>query len=183
MSTVSWKPYPRRLTRRCSCRRRRSLRSLSPSQLSASIVGQLVTIEEKHTVLAFALAPLATPLLWWLCFGVTGSQSIPGALGGLALVVASSAPWTYGVTVAVGLPIYLAITKWSQLRLWHPIIIGTALGSIVFPLADRALIGVSAVLFGALLGGVSGTAFWVLWRCPTRRCSGPGRRLRSEPGR
>jgi hypothetical protein len=146
-------------------------------------VGQLVTTEEKHTVLAFALAPLATPLLWWGCLGVAGTENILDALGGLALVIVSSARWIYGVTLAVGLPIYLGITKWSRLRLWHPILLGGTLGCIILPQVDGGLVGVSAVLFGALLGCVSGGAFWLLWRCPTRRCSGPGPRLRSEPGR
>jgi hypothetical protein len=146
-------------------------------------VGQPVTSETKHTVLAFAVAPLTTPLLWWLSFGFVSSDKLSGALGDVAFVVVSCAPVVYGVTLGVGLPIYLVIEKWSRLRFWHPILVGTLLGSVVFPLASRALAGLSSALFGALLGGASGSAFWFIWRCPTRRCSGPGPRLRSEPGR
>jgi hypothetical protein len=142
-----------------------------------------VTIEVKRTVLAFAVAPLATPLVWWLVFELRGSWSVAERLGGLALVVVSAAPVIYAVGIALGVPVYLAISRWSQLRLWHPVVFGTVIGGIVMPRVEPVHGGAKAVFVGAMLGAVSGGVFWFIWRCPTRRCSGSGPRLRSEPGR
>jgi hypothetical protein len=130
-----------------------------------------VTIERKRTVLAFALAPLTAPLLWWAVFLAYESQNFSEALGELAFVIVGSVPIIYGAALGVGVPLYLVIEKWSRLRFWHPVLIGSVAGGAAYWLWVGRQGGLFSLLSGAVLGAASGTCFWLIWRCPTRRCS------------
>jgi len=147
-----------------------------------SIIGQPVSVEERNPRLAFALAPLTAPLIWWVVFAARDVHGIADALGGLLLVIIASLPFTYGAALLLGLPLYVAIVRRSHLRMWHPITAGIVFGAMVFWLCTSMQGGLEAFAFGSILGGTSGTVFWLIWRCPTRRGSGPGSRLLPKAG-
>jgi hypothetical protein len=120
-----------------------------------------------RAIRAFALAPLAAPLLWWAELLVTRQSGAKGpidAVGGLLLILTSASPWIYGSAVVVGVPAYWAIQRWSRLRAWHVILIAAGLGGTVFPLTCAGPATREMVLTGASVGAASGGAFWLLWR-------------------
>ena len=147
-----------------------------------------------RTVVAFLLAPLATPLTIWLAFTVfylTGFGWFAGkrydlVLGNVRMWCKVATPLAYAMTLVGGIPATLVFRKrgWTGLR--HFVALGTVLGVLPFlavdgyfavvQLARRAhkiemvfpwlLIGM-----GALCGICSATAFWCLAIYPKRKQS------------
>lgn len=112
---------------------------------------------------AFVLAPLIVPILWAPVLGLTWTAGPMHVFEEVGLVVVSSLPFIYAAAILIGLPIYSVIQRRSQLRIWHPMVVGMVLGAVMLPLSERQLGHTVAV--GASLGFAAGTLFWVLW-CP-----------------
>ena len=126
-----------------------------------------MTADRRRTILAFLTAPLAAPLLWWalqLVRGDSGATGVLDALSGLALITLVAMPFAYGATLLLGLPVYLMIQRWSKLRPWHPVLVGAALGAVVFPLTHRLPVTLEMMLIGMALGTAVGATFWWLFR-------------------
>jgi hypothetical protein len=110
-----------------------------------------------RTMLAFALAPLVPPSLFW---AVTN-----GNLDSyLAFVTVGALVWTYPLTLVIGVPSYFLITRHATLRLRHVLAISAAVG---FFAVGVVTVSVVASLFGAALGLSAGITFWVIWCRPS----------------
>src|ERR1043165_7002219 len=92
-----------------------------------------------HTLRAFLLAPLIVPVLWSLVLGLNWRQGPSHVLGEVGVVVVSSLPFIYGAVLLAGAPAYWLIRCRWQLKLWHPIVIGSALGAAVLPMAEPVI--------------------------------------------
>jgi hypothetical protein len=126
-----------------------------------------MTDRQKRSIRAFVAAPLVAPILWWALILIRRQSGATGpldALGGLELITLVALPYTYGAALLVGLPVYLAIQRWSKLRAWHPFLAGAVLGALVFPQTDRLPITAEKILLGTALGTAVGVTFWWLWR-------------------
>jgi len=126
-----------------------------------------MSTEARRAIRAFVLAPLAAPLLWWasiLVLGQSGAKGFVNALGGLLLIILTALPWIYGSAIAVGIPSFLAIRRWSRLRAWHPPVIATCIGALVSPFTSAIPTTLRMLLTGGALGAGSGVAFWLLYR-------------------
>src|SRR6266496_3758435 len=123
--------------------------------------------DTRTAIRAFAIAPLLVPVLWWIRMLVSGHSGAKGpidAFGGLVFIVIAAAPWIYGSAVVVCVPSLWAIRRWSQLRPWHPILIGGCLGLIVYPMTYAIPTTVDMLLSGAVMGASAGGLFWLLYR-------------------
>lgn len=122
-------------------------------------------------VLVFIAAPLGTSAVAIFCaFVIYGSWSPAGPIVFISLV--------YGcpLTIIFGVPLYFIFKKQSWLRFWQ-VVLGGSLGGAVFPLgisllswnsgAD-VLVTISPtvlyplVLYGAILGAIFGSIFWLV---------------------
>jgi hypothetical protein len=114
---------------------------------------------EMRTVAAFAVAPIAPPLLYWSLFGpVPSLASLPG-------VLLYGAMWTYPLTIFIGGPAYRLITRYSRLRALHVLVISGLIGAVTWFMMGGGQNG-SDLLLGGLLGLSAGAVFWVFRRRP-----------------
>jgi hypothetical protein len=97
-------------------------------------------------------------------FGVNWSEGPLFVLGEVGLVVISSLPLIYGVTLLVCLPAYALIRRAGDLKVWHPTSIGAVLGAAVSPLTENPPHTAQRVGLAATVGLSAGALFWVLWR-------------------
>jgi hypothetical protein len=126
-----------------------------------------VKTDQSRAVLAFLMAPMMAPFLWWallLARGQSGATGPLEALGGLELIILVAIPFAYGAAFGIGLPVYLIIQRWSKLRAWHTVLFGAAVGAVVFPLTDRLPVDSEEILTGVALGTAVGLTFWWLYR-------------------
>jgi len=65
---------------------------------------------------------------------------------------------TYSLTIGVGLPAYLLITKFGTLRCWHVLAISMATGTLAC-----VLFRLGPPLASGALGGTAGITFWLIW--------------------
>ena len=107
--------------------------------------------QAKRAIAAFALAPLVPPLVYWALGPSHDADSL------VAAVLVGGFMVTYPVTIGVGLPAYVLITKHGTLRLWHVLAISAATGSVA------ALLHRWAPPSGAALGASAGLTFWLIW--------------------
>ncbi len=95
-----------------------------------------------------AHAMLENPVEWFTEFSVA-----------LPFAVYTGAPWAYGVTVIVCVPTYLALSRWSAVRLWSMMTAGIVSGAVTLPPALGLDLWTVAV--GVTMGATSAGVFWL----------------------
>jgi hypothetical protein len=106
-----------------------------------------------RTMLAFALAPLVPPSIFW--------AATNGHLGSyIVFVTVGSLVSTYPLTLVIGVPSYFLIRKHGTLRLRHVLAISGAVGFFAVGVVTASVV---ASLVGAALGLSAGITFWVIW--------------------
>lgn len=134
-----------------------------------------------RTVLGFLLAPLAPAAVAWLLSlapSLTG-VSLPGSILALSLL------YGYPLAALFGVPLYLLFRRKNWLRYWQVSVVGTVIGSVVplilvglvvaYNASQAGLVGAlqvgfremgSLVPFGAAVGALCASAFWLLALAP-----------------
>jgi hypothetical protein len=119
------------------------------------------------TVVAFLVAPLIA------AFSLSVAGSVETGLTNFSLLVLLG--WTvvfyfYAAlaTAVLGLPSFLLLRKLGVVRWWSAILVGIAVGIVVFVLVDpRGLAAVlsepRSIVWGGI-GALSAFAFWAIWR-------------------
>src|SRR5262245_25842118 len=107
---------------------------------------------ERRTLAAFALAPLAPVLIDWALAPSPDLDSL------IATILVGAFAVTYPLTIGVGLPAYVLITKFGTLRCWHVLAISMATGTLAC-----VLFRLGPPLPSAALGGTAGLTFWSIW--------------------
>ncbi len=128
----------------------------------------------KRLVLASLIAPLATPLLYWMArLGVALADPLRRTavandpFSGLGIIFAVGSPVAYAATFAVGLPALWLLHRFGPLTLARSIFVGALVGLGVAVVVGPSFQGeiVSAPLpgwLGAILGGMTAAAWWRL---------------------
>jgi hypothetical protein len=111
-----------------------------------------------RAIVGFAVAPFVPTCLFVVGLGLQSSGLFHWSdLWAVALVVAyASVVLTLPITVAVGVPVYIAMERYTGLRLQHVLVTSGAVGAVVGLLA-------ASPHFGALLGLSAGITFWLIW--------------------
>ncbi len=133
----------------------------------------VVPMERKRLLLASLVAPLATPLLYWL--GLIASAAADparrnrlgdGLFWALAWVFRAATPIAYAATLGA-LALLWLVRRFGALTLYRTVLVGALVGTITAALMQPGLHG---ELFsvplppweGALLGAASAAAWWRL---------------------
>jgi hypothetical protein len=111
----------------------------------------------KRTLMAFVMAPLVPPLVYWVLHFAPDRAALPGVMlyGGLVGYLAIA------ITVV---PAYVLIRTHSRLRLGQVLGIAAVVGAVTLSLMSQSPLEVQTVLGGALYGLSAGASFWLVWR-------------------
>jgi len=112
------------------------------------------------TILAFLISPIIAAVI---LTGLVGSSlGIKSSLGLFPTIYI----FTFGVTLIVGLPVYLLVSRFYKFTWWTALLIGFlvgGVGSIIFVVPNEIR---ADDFFGTVpIGGLSAFVFWLIWRC------------------
>src|SRR6266481_6718383 len=75
--------------------------------------------------------------------------------------------YTLGVTLIIGLPVYLFLRHFNKVTWWSAILVGIFSGAVmgfIFSGVGKAFIFKPLTLSFIVVGGLSGLVFWLIWR-------------------
>ena len=127
--------------------------------MKSASVNSLVIFMKKNvaTILGFLIAPLFAAIVF---------PAIDVVEGDLGLLDAATYGWvlifyfyTLGVTLIIGLPVYLLLNRFGKVTWWTALLTGLFCGAVMVFIFDSMELAVIAPL-----GGLSALIFWLIWR-------------------
>jgi hypothetical protein len=119
----------------------------------------------QRATLAFLIAPLVAALLYALLASISGGNETDS--GPLYFLVATLRVYVYAgiFTALLAVPAFLILNRLRLLRWWSAIVSGAVVGLVFAALfSGPNARNLQGRLILALIGGISGLAFWLIWR-------------------
>ncbi len=108
----------------------------------------------------FLIAPLVSALILVVFTLVADGSARSGGLLILPIYYSAAA----GVTVLLGLPIFLVLLRFNLVRWWSALLAGTVIGALAGITIGRQAVELAGFLVMVSASTASGLTFWMIWR-------------------